>query len=219
MLRLIWLIAWFDSNLFLLHLIISFRHFSISLSVESLWVGFSSCINYSRQILIFNLLKMDGVFTNGDKFCRVEENLFIGSYASVILLQEGNQNRSSGNPNCSDACSVMCPQFSDAKEDVPADVQLSNSAVLTVDSRRLPRELADLFFAYKFIHIDDSQQFDVIRYFDESCEFVDQHRKQGRSVLVHWWVFVAEFFVGGYCDCSIDWSIWSIDWLFDWLPG
>ena len=127
-------------------------------------------------------IELPGTCTRGeDQFCCVEENLYIGSYQSVCLFEAAHHlrmetQRTSDSPDTGASISVG----------KTANECLAEAAVLTVDSRRLPKELTQCFHAYKFINVDDSLQFEFVPHFQECCDFIRDHRNRNKAVFVHW---------------------------------
>ncbi|OQV26074.1 putative Dual specificity protein phosphatase 12 [Hypsibius exemplaris] len=117
-----------------------------------------------------------------DLFCLVERNLLIGSYQSICLLQERSQITHESTNSHSP---TKYADVSTTTEPSNRELEASKAAVLTVDSRKLPKDLVDTFAAYKYISVDDSLQFEFIRYFDECCAFIEDQRTLGKDVLVH----------------------------------
>ncbi|XP_055327904.1 dual specificity protein phosphatase 12-like [Paramacrobiotus metropolitanus] len=126
---------------------------------------------------------MDSENQQPDSFSFVADNLYLGSYRSICALQDAAKESCSA--ISSSSLEVDSPAATVSTELALTRDTLSKSAILTVDTQRLPPEVANACRSYKYIKVEDSFCCDLLSHFDEAIVFIHDNRTTRTHVLVH----------------------------------
>ncbi|GAV05574.1 hypothetical protein RvY_15679 [Ramazzottius varieornatus] len=123
-----------------------------------------------------------------DVFCKIEDQLYLGSYESICHLQEQLAADGQQLPERTVAAgATLDVSVVDGNPTVSGSdiLALKGSAVLTIDRRQLPKDITQFFSAYKFIDLEDGPTSELIPYFDATYTFIKENKALGRNVLIH----------------------------------
>lgn len=108
--------------------------------------------------------------------CQLDGGLYIGSYISVCSLE-----KLPASTVIHDKPTICNHEAGDAER-----FSMDIVAVLTADVKPLPSEMIRNFVAYRHVAMEDSLAAVLIDEVEDSFAFIEENRKKGISVIVHW---------------------------------